>query len=421
MKKEIRKKFNICIAVHSALLLLIIILIPLPVMAARNVSENEWILSYSGGVEGEVIVSATREIYNIGSPYEINPDAKVSLRAPKVTLTSGFYAAKGSKVFIGTPVFNLHFVVLSADADFPDHDGITSTCGSTEGCCPKRGPGFHCIVKKDIELLLESINNNFISEDGDQIVRFRLGGFTAYSDLTDADKDDPLYESITNTNSDGIWLWNNYSGRNNDTNFNACTKNRLCDHSAINVYIYENRYYDEGSYMAIDNDSGHGRNNNHRPFILVDFDRVTGIDIITGMPILSQRPFVHELGHAFNLGHVCQADQALPGFNTNIMSSKAYCEGLEEIPCDSMNSRRGGNREGGFAYNSLQNCPVSSQDWWADNYDPVMGCPEPYQSWCDDFLPDDDDGISLNQLGQIEIIYWNSVLMQENLTPNYPF
>jgi len=420
MKKKIDNQSNWIRQGCSGLLFFAVILMAATVFAARDVAENEWILSYSGGVDGEVIVSATREIYNIGAPYQINATAAVALRAPTITLTPGFHAAGGSRVVIGAPAFYLHFVVMSEDADFPDHDGLISTCGNPGGCCPKRGAGFHCLVRQDAELLVQSINRNFISEDGKQVVRFRLAGFSAFQSLTATDKSDPLYESISNTDAAGTWLGNNYSGSTNDANFDSCTRSRLRNASAMNVYLYENRYAGEGGFSAVNN-SGHGRNNQHQPFVLVDFDRFTGIDGTTGMPVSEQRPIEHELGHAFNLDHVCQDDQALPGFDTNLMSQGVYCQSLAGGPCDSIKTRAGGNREGGFAYDSLLNCPDSSQAWCTDHYDPALGCPGPYQSWCDDFLPDDDDGNPANPLGQMEIIYWNSVLIQQQLMPDYPY
>lgn len=373
--------------------------------AADNVYESH---TFSSGFDltGERLIMATRQLSN-GGTLVTAPSSHVTLRAPKIVLGTGFHAQKGSNVIIGPPVFYLNFVVVNAHADFPDHDGITSVDDPT--CTPKRDPTrFHCIVREDIDLLLEFFNNNFISEDGVQIVKFKLGGLTSYSELTSANINSPLFNSINN-----IGYAPGDSGYADvASNFLSCSDSNFCDHNAINVYIYDNNYPGEGN-------NGHGNNNNHEPVVLVDFERITSIDAGTGMPVGFSRPFLHELGHAFDLGHVCQDDVIIPGFNTNMMFSGPYCRGLTG-DCASLYTTLDGNRAGGFAYSSLMNCPESSQNYWSDTYDPTLGCPAAYQDWCDNSLPDHNDGNSANRLSQMEIIYWNSGMMQYTLTPNYP-
>ncbi len=98
--------------------------------------------------------------------------------APKVTLKPGFKIEKGDRFKAGPLVFYLHFVAMAADADFPNHDGIT-----TPSTCTNCRTGFHPFVAEDIPLLLESINRHFVTETGMRFVRFKFGGFTAYDEL----------------------------------------------------------------------------------------------------------------------------------------------------------------------------------------------------------------------------------------------
>ena len=422
------------------------------VRGADHVPENLLIIGPSGGVSDERNNIATRNILTGSLGYTINPGARLALHAPTITLSPGFRANSGSQVVMGIPAIYLHFVVVAPDADFPDHDGLTSTCGDPDGCCPKN-PGRHCIVDQDIFWLVNSINERLISEDGERIFDFRVANITTYDELTADDKNDPLYESITNTDASGSWLGNKYNGRLNETNFDNCTSSRLCNHRAINVYIYENRYDGEGGFGATD-DTGHGRNNGHEPFILVDFDRVTGVDGTTGAPIVRQLPFEHELGHAFNLGHTCEDGVNISSDPSFLMGSGYYCGELDNIYykvgtddeyfiscmdshtlaycncllvdsiadcndlhsvndvgdngilhdyyCPSLVGHSGGERAEGVPYDSLLNCPTSSQRWWKDT-------------------TNNDTNDRAQGLSQMEIMYWNSMLIQDNLRPEFPF
>ena len=76
------------------------------------------------------------------------------------------------------------------------------------------------------------------------------------------------------------------------------------------------------------------------------------------------------------------------------MGAKAYCSALTGTvdnngnDCTSLASRDGGNREIGFSYDSLDDCPISAQE----NY---------------------------KTLGQVDVIYSNGLSIARELTPEY--
>ena len=296
--------------------------------------------------------------------------------APRVRLRPGFRTAPGTRFKAGSLVFGLHLVAMAADADFPNHSGIT-----TPSACPTCRSGFHPIVEEDIPLILESIQRHFRAEDGGQLVRFEIAGFTAFSDLENSDRGTALYESITSTA--------NYDGSSLKRDYLDCEAPRLRDPRAINVYLFDNAFANEG-------DTSHGKRANNHPFILVDIDRIESLDAASGALVVDRRRFEHELGHGFGVGHTCEITSLNRYSESNVMGQIGFCgqlggwRDIDGDDCSPLATLTGGNRERGFTYESLDDCPVSAQD-------------------------------SAEDLGQVEIIYSNGLKIMRALTPEYFF
>ncbi|MCP3889721.1 MAG: hypothetical protein GY702_12730 [Desulfobulbaceae bacterium] len=360
-------------------------ILPVPSQAMESVAEHRTIESPPGGVSEDTDVLAIRTIRNDQRNYIITPGTRVAIHSPEIRLTPGFHAKSGSQIVMGAPVVYLNFVVLEDDADFPDHDGITSTCGDVGGCCPDRAGSYHCIVEEDIHWLIDSINETFVSNEGKKIFDLRVGNVTLYNELTHNDKyTTDLYSELVLLPM--IYEESEYSSAVIKEAYNSCSSQTLCNHDAINVYIYENRFHDEGN-------NGRGHYNSGEPIILVDFDRVK-YDTVTGGIKFEARPFAHELGHAFRLAHTCEEGVTNATIDSNLMASHFFCGTLDdnaadENYCPTLADDRYGAREGGVAYTSLLNCPISSQ--------------ENYQEY-----------------GQIEVMYWHSMIIQNNLRPSFP-
>jgi hypothetical protein len=90
---------------------------------------------------------------------------------------------------------------------------------------------------------------------------------------------------------DGDGISDKYGNKIQEEFNNTTDQPLLRDLNAINVYIYNSGHTD----MA--GSTGHGRNNQDEPYIIIDYDRFD-----TPEPIF--RPVVHEMGHTFGLGHV---------------------------------------------------------------------------------------------------------------------
>lgn len=95
---------------------------------------------------------------------------------------------------------------------------------------------------------------------------------------------------------------------------NSSTDPRLYDPSAVNVYIA-----DCVDSLGTDIVSSHGNNRGNRPYIVLDYARITGLTS-------RQAAEEHEMGHAFGLGHECDPS-ASRSSDTNIMASSGNCSG----------------------------------------------------------------------------------------------
>ena len=92
---------------------------------------------------------------------------------------------------------------------------------------------------------------------------------------------------------------------------NSSTNPLLYDATAVNVYIVD-------CVNASGNDivSSHGNNYSNKPYIVLDYARITGVANRQGVE-------EHEMGHAFGLGHVCEPNATITS-STNIMACLLY-------------------------------------------------------------------------------------------------
>ena len=161
-------------------------------------------------------------------------------------------------------------------------------------------------LHKEVEIL----NEYFVSEQGEAIVRFRFKAAHFYDEVRDSPcRFVDLGDSTEKYDSDG-WA----------KMFNKCHDPKVRDPYAINFYVYDS--YSPGKGFA--DKKGHGKRNSNRPYILIDWKRLNHT---------SQSPEEHEMGHAFGLQHVC-VPGATRQTSTNIMAS-SECDngsgGLRDI------------------------------------------------------------------------------------------
>ena len=168
---------------------------------------------------------------------------------------------------------------------------------------------YNQIARQEIQVL----NQYFIGQDGKEIFNFKL-------------KNHVDYKSFKNMKCELSETLNKKAVINSEkvkTQFNQCFKNP----NSVYVFIYDAYAPSTGWGDA----TSWGFNNNHRPFVLLDWKRLN---------YNQQAALPHEMGHAFGLRHVC-ISKAQRQDSTNIMASAGNCDGS------------GGKRNIGFNPNQL--------------------------------------------------------------------
>jgi len=359
-------------------ILSVIILITNTTMAVEHIPEYR--TRSQDGCHTGGIYPATKRIRNqettSGQSVLICRNTETYFLSPIVILKPGFKAEAGSKFYAGIPVFDAHFVITTPDAHYPDHDGITqatTTCPMGANAPPVDR---HCITPEDLKREVDILNQHFVSETGVRLVRFRYKSTAEWNDLVNAGlTGHNLIRYITDSthcygkcDGDGDGIDDDYGNLIMNEFRNTINNPLLRDLNAINVYIYNNRHVEGGN-------TGHGRRNQNKPYIIIDYDRFD-----TPEPVF--RPVVHEMGHAFGLGHVGDETVSANTDPSNIMSSPDQ----NNQPCIQGGNNYGnmncsmGDRTEGFKYRSFHNCLAG----------PGRKTRQPSDS---DF-------------GQVEIIYW---------------
>ena len=150
---------------------------------------------------------------------------------------------------------------------------------------------------RQLRIELELLNQFFVAENGEKLVRFEWAGASLYSNISGS--------SCDLVNMVDMGVEHHFSDWDNAVN--NCTDPQVIDPNAINYIIYDN-YAGIRGYEDV---TSRGRINGFKPFVMIDIAR---LNHSTGSP------GEHEMGHAFGLGHVCVPD-ATRGTGTNIMSS----------------------------------------------------------------------------------------------------
>jgi len=324
------------------------------------------------GCHTEGIYPATVRIRNqeetSGYSVDICVDNETIFYAPRVVLQPGFKAERGSRFRAGVPVIDVHVVILEECATYPDYPGCPSPPNPNPGTCFVAA-GRHFIHPQDMEREILLLNSSFYTINGDQLVRFRLKSVTEWSQVVSAGlTGDDLVHYITD-NSHTYGDPDEY-GHAMQRAFNRTPNTISRDHHALNFYVYNSGHTDMGA------NTGHGRNNSDKPYILIDYDRWGSA--------YPQHPVGHEMGHAFGLGHTCSEEVANVTDPSNIMGSRAFCGDACAGALASL-SLSGGDRSLGF------------------EFDPYIDCSTCQSPPC--FRKDQESGKSY---GQAEIVLWNA-------------
>lgn len=219
---------------------------------------------YQDGCHTSGIYPATKRIQNreMSSGYSVDvcSGGTTIFRAPKVILKPGFRAQRGSTFRAGIPVFDVHFAVLDAKAaakdsalnEDPDNVGAT---------------------RAKFQSIIDTLNERFISEDNERLVRFRLKSYTTWNDILGAGlENDPCVSYIQTSGDDfkSKVFNDHFGGKDEESSACACSPSGtiIRDMNALNFYIYDD----------VENDVGHGRRNSGYPWVIVDIDRINGTE-----------------------------------------------------------------------------------------------------------------------------------------------
>jgi len=178
------------------------------------------------------------------------------------------------------PLFDIHFVVMT------QRHGIENQTSVQQ-------------LRNEVDIL----NQYFVGANGVKPVKFRYKSQRSIKELNHS----PCREFLLLGDVAAKFDWDKWTD-----GFNACSDSRVVDPHAINFYIYD-AYSNKKGFDEIDS---HARNNQGRPFIALDWERLNH---------QLQSPEEHEMGHAFGLAHVCVEGATLDS-STNIMASHRDCE-----------------------------------------------------------------------------------------------
>jgi len=172
-------------------------------------------------------------------------------------------------------------------------------------------PVNNVLTRNFLKNQVDTLNRYFTVEDAryppdnrKKIVTFEYKSSTLYNVATTIN--DPIVDFADPTF--------NFDRRHEDfkPNLNSSANPLLYDPTALNIYIVDCVNAAGGNIV-----SSHGNNNSNKPYIVLDYARITGV-------ANRQAAQEHEMGHAFGLGHECDPN-ATTSTSTNIMASKSNC------------------------------------------------------------------------------------------------
>ena len=258
-------------------------------------------------------------LVNLGSFNSAN-NREVSFSRPFDSLLNLYYQRNGSFAV------NIHKIILKIDpnnqiAESKESDNNSSKFVFPVHICSVVDTALYNPSRQELASETDTLNKYFVDENRKQIVVFWPKSVRRYAEIANIQSD------FISELMDG----DNYADSVIAGLYNQESNSLIKDARAINFYIYDS--YKDSTVPPQSDITSHGKRNNNRPFVLLDYVR-TGHNI--------QSPEEHEMGHCFGLTHMCDTT-VTSSSSSNIMTSSGNCPG-----------GRGGLRDIGFDSTQVQ-------------------------------------------------------------------